>query len=89
MPASYPDFSKFKELPAWGIYIRHAKDIQFTNVELSCTKNDYRTAIVLDDVNGCHFTSTNVKEPDKKQAIHQRNSSGVTLMRSSFKLISE
>lgn len=27
MGASYPEFSMFKELPAWGFYIRHAKGI--------------------------------------------------------------
>jgi len=78
MPTAYPDFSKFKELPAWGIYIRHAKDLQFTNVKLSCAKKDYRTAIVLDDVHGCHFNSTDIKEPNKKQTLFQRNSSDVT-----------
>ena len=31
-PAAYPDFSMFRELPAWGIYIRHARDIQFSNL---------------------------------------------------------
>ena len=38
IPASYPEFSKFLELPAWGIYIRHASDIQFNNVKLFCDK---------------------------------------------------
>src|SRR6185436_16771036 len=27
MAAAYPEFSKFIELPAWGVYIRHAKGI--------------------------------------------------------------
>lgn len=25
MPAAYPEFSQFKELPAWGFYVRHAE----------------------------------------------------------------
>ena len=29
MAASYPEFSMFKELPAWGFYIRHAKGVRF------------------------------------------------------------
>src|SRR6185503_6695084 len=63
IPTSYPDFSKFVELPAWGVYIRHARDISFTNVKLSCSKKDYRTAIVLDDVHDSKFISTVSNEP--------------------------
>ena len=54
-PAKYPEFSMFKELPAWGFYIRHAKGITFENVKLTCKKEDYRTAIVLDDVQNGSF----------------------------------
>ena len=55
IPASYPEFSKFVELPAWGAYIRHASGIQFNNLKFSCDKKDYRNAIVLDDVNNSKF----------------------------------
>ncbi|MEZ5001350.1 MAG: hypothetical protein R2727_12290 [Bacteroidales bacterium] len=53
----------FKELPAWGFYIRHASGITFDNVMLIADKEDYRTAIVLDDVHGAKFTNMVVKEP--------------------------
>jgi len=76
--ASYPDFSKFIELPAWGIYIRHAKEINFNNIKLSCGKKDYRTAIVLDDVHHSVFSSTSIKEPEKKKADFQYRSSEIT-----------
>ena len=75
--ATYPDFSKFKELPAWGVYIRHASSIKFTNLKLSCAKKDYRTAIVLDDVHHTEFITTTIKEVDKKKPLYQKNSSGI------------
>ncbi len=34
MRTTYPEFSQFKELPAWGIFIRHADDIRLDNVKL-------------------------------------------------------
>src|SRR6187431_223973 len=77
IPDSYPDFSKFIELPAWGIYIRHASEIQFNNVKLTCGKKDYRTAIVLDDVHHSEFISTTVKEPEKKKSLYQYKSSEI------------
>jgi len=77
IPDSYPDFSKFIELPAWGIYIRHASDIKFYNSKLSCGKKDYRTAIVLDDVHNSEFITITVYEPEKKKSLHQHNSSDI------------
>jgi len=74
LPANYPDFSMFKELPAWGLYIRHARGIQVRNLHLSCAAKDYRTAIVLDDVGGATWEATEVKEPgNKKTFLLRRN----------------
>lgn len=67
IPAKYPEFSMFKELPAWGFYIRHADNITFENVSLYAEKEDYRTAIVLDDVQLADFISLKVEEPGKKK----------------------
>ena len=48
----YPEFSMWKELPAWGLYIRHADNITLRNVTLRLGGEDYRPAIVADDVEG-------------------------------------
>lgn len=48
----YPEFSMFGELPSWGFYIRHAKNIKLKNVKLKLTEPDYRPAIIMDDVKG-------------------------------------
>lgn len=80
MPDRYPEFSMFKELPAWGFYIRHVKGIKFENVSLICDKEDYRTAIVLDDVHGATFSSLKVTEPGKaKDAVFSYKSTKVDL----------
>ena len=78
MGASYPEFSMFKELPAWGFYIRHAKGITFDNVRLVCDKKDYRTAVVLDDVHGASFRGLKVSEPGgKKESIFSYRSAEI------------
>lgn len=79
-PDAYPDFSMFAELPAWGIYIRHARDLEFKNVSLSAKKKDYRTAIVLDDVHQSGFFSTKVKEEGKKPIIYQHKTADITVV---------
>jgi hypothetical protein len=65
--SNYPEFSMFKELPAWGFYIRHAEHITFDNVTLVADKEDYRTAVVLDDVKNATFNALKVVEPGKKK----------------------
>jgi len=82
LAASYPEFSMFKELPAWGFYIRHARNITFENVRLVCDKHDYRTAIVLDDVHGASFTGLKVVEPGKKKdAVFSYRSDGIEVVK--------
>ena len=46
----YPEFSMFGELPAYGFYLRHAKNITMKNVKMTLDASDYRPAIVADDV---------------------------------------
>ncbi len=50
--ARYPEQFFFGTLPAWGAYLRHARNIEFKNVELSLRADDARERIVLDDVEG-------------------------------------
>ena len=46
----YPEQFFFGVLPAWGAYIRHARNVEFKNVELTLRGADARQKIVLDDV---------------------------------------
>ena len=50
--ARYPEQFFFGVLPAWGAYVRHAKNVEFKNVQLTLRGEDARRQIVLDDVDG-------------------------------------
>lgn len=71
MEASYPEFSQFKELPAWGFFIKHANNITFKNVTLTAKERDYRPAVVLDHVQNSRFSKMKYIEPggSKKQFV--------------------
>ena len=69
----------FKELPAWGIYIRHARDLEIGDVRLSCAKKDYRMAAVLDDVQGAKFTKTVFKGADQKKKFYSYKSTDIII----------
>ena len=61
----YPEFSMFGELPAWGFYVRHAKELHMKNVRISYKEDDFRPACVFDDVNGLKLN--NVEIPTAKE----------------------
>ena len=48
--ARYPEQYFFGVLPAWGAYIRHAKNVQFKNVTMTTRSEDAREKIVTFDV---------------------------------------
>lgn len=50
--AGYPEYTMFGELPAWGLYVRHADGITLKNVKMRVSAPDYRDALVADDVTG-------------------------------------
>ncbi|MEI8226292.1 MAG: glycoside hydrolase family 28 protein, partial [Bacteroidota bacterium] len=58
---AYPDPQEFGKIPAYGFFIRHAKNITMTNVELKLENEDFRPPFILEDVKGATFI--NVRAP--------------------------
>ncbi len=80
MPAAYPEFSQFKELPAWGLYIRHAKDINLKNIKFTIQKEDYRPAIVADDLQGGNWQfKAFLNDQALEKSYHIHNSTNVNV----------
>jgi polygalacturonase len=48
----YPRVDMFGQLPAFGLYVRHARDVVLHNVQLPADEPDSRAAVVADDVSG-------------------------------------
>lgn len=51
----YPEPCTFGILPAYGMYIRHVKNLVVDGIELSFIEEDTRPVFVLDDVQGAEF----------------------------------
>ncbi|MEJ7737166.1 MAG: glycosyl hydrolase family 28 protein [Chitinophagaceae bacterium] len=66
---SYPEFSMFGELPAWGFYVRHARGITFKNIKLKLANEDFRPAFIFDDVKDVNMHEIKLPDPGKKQII--------------------
>lgn len=54
----YPEPTMFGAMPASGFFIRHVRNVEFTNVEIACEKADARPAFVLDSVQDADFFRT-------------------------------
>jgi hypothetical protein len=53
-PARYPNVRMFGDLPAFGLYLRHARDVSLRNLALTTERVDARPALVADDVTELH-----------------------------------
>ncbi len=53
--AKYPDPHMFGDLPATGFFIRHARNVEMSNVEIATLDADARPAFWLHDVDGADF----------------------------------
>ncbi|WP_213807025.1 glycoside hydrolase family 28 protein [Granulicella sp. dw_53] len=49
---AYPEADMFGTLPASGFFIRHARNLEFTNVQIATEKPDVRPAFWAEDVDG-------------------------------------
>jgi polygalacturonase len=58
---AYPDPQEFGQIPAYGFYIRHAKNIRMHHITLEFENPDYRPAFILEDVKGAEFSDINVQ----------------------------
>jgi len=68
-PTNYPEFSMFGELPAWGLYVRHAEGIRLHNFRVALRQPDFRPALVFHDVSGLDVTSADIKAANDEPVI--------------------
>jgi len=60
---SYPTESMFGVLPAYGFYVRHARDISLKGIRVSAERPDARPALVSEDVEGLEILDWRSAEP--------------------------
>jgi polygalacturonase len=53
--ADYPEPDMFGTIPSFGFFIRHASDVELTDVDIRTENPDLRPAFVLEDVAGAEF----------------------------------
>lgn len=64
--SKYPEYSMFKELPAWAVFARHLKNLSLKNIRFNLEKPDFRKAIVVDDIDGLILKDVFIQQAGKK-----------------------
>lgn len=70
VPEKHPRGDMFGKLPAYGFYIRHAKNIEFEGIRLNTVGEEERYALVADDVDGLLLSRFYAKIPENLQESH-------------------
>jgi polygalacturonase len=52
MEKGYPEPGMFGAMPSHGFFIRHAKNVELSNIEIAPVKEDQRPVFVMNDVDG-------------------------------------
>jgi len=71
----YPEANMFGMLPAYGFYIRHARNVQFDHVQLQTESADGRPALFLSDLIGGSFSSLNLRSthPNESNIVCEKS----------------
>lgn len=77
-PDAYPSCRMFGTLPAYGFFVRHAKNISFRHVDLSFQHDDVRPAMICDDVADLEITGFDAQSVPStvKGLIHLKDTRG-------------
>ena len=66
---AYPEPEKFGVMPSYGFYIRHAKNVEMNNVEVSFLGKETRPAIILTDVKNIQFNNVKAQKAGKSPVL--------------------
>ena len=78
----YPEPGMFGNVPAYGLFVRHAKKINLSEVEFSYLNTDNRSAILFNDVKGADIRFVKAKTESGIPSIVLKNSSEVSFFES-------
>ncbi len=68
--------------PAYGMFIRHAKNIKLSDVEFHFINDDNRPAFYLNDVKGIYMFHVTPQQKDGVSSIIKKDVSDITIVQS-------
>jgi hypothetical protein len=78
----YPEPGMFGSAPAYGFYVRHAKNIQMDNINIFLQESDKRPAFLFDDVKGLRLDKIAATKSEAANDVILRNVSEFSITNS-------
>jgi polygalacturonase len=75
----YPEPQRFGVMPSYGFFIRHARNIEMNNVEVSFMGTEARPAVILEDVKQIRFNNFRAQTAANVPVIIQRGVEGLSI----------
>ena len=80
--SKYPEPGMFGVSPAYGLFVRHAKDISISNVEFKFMEPDNRPGLIFDDVDGVDLRNVTIQQTENSGAIALKNIKNFSILQS-------
>jgi hypothetical protein len=81
---TYPEPRMFGEIPAYGFFIRHAKGIEFDNVQVNYINEDFRPPFILNSVAQAEFNNVKGQHASGVPTVVMKDVDGFKVHNSSF-----
>jgi polygalacturonase len=78
-PDHYPEPSMFGVTPAYGLYVRHARNLEVHHAELATAAREGRPPVVLHDVDGARFDHVRLQHDAAAPSFQLQDVRGFTL----------
>jgi polygalacturonase len=78
----YPEPGMFGTAPAYGLFVRHAKDIKINDVEFNTSEPDARPGYLFDDVDGIDMRNVTVQRAENSNAVVLKNVANFSIIQS-------
>ena len=78
----YPEPYRFGNMPAYGFFIRHVKDLKMHDVEISFLSDEQRPAFILDSVTGTDLHDIIAQRPSNAHYFILKNVKDFTISQS-------
>jgi hypothetical protein len=72
----YPDPAMFGQIPAYGLYVRHAKNVLIAGMKVTFAKEDFRPAFMFDDVAGATLSHSSGQDIAGVPIVHLKHVTG-------------
>jgi len=79
---NYPEPGMFGKNPAYGMFIRHAKNIKLADIQFNFINEDQRPAFYLDDVKGIYIFHVTPQIKTGVDAMVTKDVSDITIVQS-------